>query len=93
MCKMNVAPSSLDSELVGRMISISLKHHYTVIFARKDFPRCFNLFDVGKIVSLEPGIPNKSAKIEVDYGENDGKCKVELCLTAQLLWRVVTVHF
>ena len=77
---MNVAPSSLDSELVGRMISISFKRNYTVIFTRKDFPRDFNLFDVGKIVSVEPGISNKSATIEVDYGENDGKCKVELCL-------------
>jgi hypothetical protein len=76
---MNVTPSSLDSELVGRMISISFKRNYTVIFTRKDFPRGFNLFDVGKIVFVEPGI-SKSATIEVDYGENDGKCRVELCL-------------
>jgi hypothetical protein len=27
------------------------------------------LFDVGKIVSVEPGISNKSATIEVDYSE------------------------
>ncbi len=60
---MNVAPSSLDSELVGRMISISFKHNYTVIFTRKDFPRGFNLFNVGKIVSVEPGISYKSATI------------------------------
>jgi hypothetical protein len=78
---MNVAPSSLDSKLVGRMISISFKHNYTVIFTRKDFPRGFNLFNMGKIVSVEPGISNKSATIEVDYGENDGKCKVKLCLS------------
>ncbi len=77
---MIVAPSSLDSELVGRMISISFKLDYTVIYTRKDFPRNFNLFDDGKIVSVEPGIPNKSATTEVDYGENDGKCKVELCI-------------
>ncbi len=77
---MNVAPSSLDSELVGTMISISFKHNYTVIFNRKDFPRGFNLFNVGKIVSVEPGISNKIATIEVDYGKNGGKCKVELCL-------------
>ncbi len=38
------------------------------------------MFDVGKIVSVEPGISNESATIEVDYGENDGKCKVKLCL-------------
>ncbi len=77
---MNVAPSSLDSELVGRMISISFKRDNTVIFTRKDFPRGFNLFDVGKIVSVEPGISNKSATIEIDYGEKDGTCKVKLCL-------------
>jgi hypothetical protein len=77
---MNMAPSFLDSQLVGRMISISFKRNYTVILTRKDFPRDFNLFDVGKIVSVEPGISNKSATIEIDYGENDGKCKVELCL-------------
>ncbi len=81
LCIMNVAPSSLDSELVERMISISFfKRDYTVIFTRKDFPRGSNLFDVGNIVSMEPGISNKSATIEVDYSENDGKCKVELCL-------------
>ena len=72
---MNVAPSSLDSELVGRMISFSFKRDYTVIFTRKDFPRGFNLFDVGKIVSVEPGISNKSATIEVDYGGNDGNAR------------------
>ncbi len=67
----NVAPSSLDSELVGRMISISFKHDYTVSFTRKDFPSGFNLFDVGKIFSVEPGISNKSATIEKYYSEND----------------------
>jgi hypothetical protein len=77
---MNVASSSLDSELVGRMISISFKCNYTVIFTRKDLPRGFNLFDVGKIVSMEPGISNKSATIRVDYSENDEKCKVKICL-------------
>ncbi len=78
---MNVAPSSLDSDkLVGRMIRISFKRNYTVIFTRKDFPIGFYLFNVGKIVSVEPGISNKSAIIEVDYGENDGICKVDLCL-------------
>jgi hypothetical protein len=35
---------------------------------------------VGKIVSVEPGISEKNAKIEVEYGENDGKCKGKLCL-------------
>jgi hypothetical protein len=35
---------------------------------------------MGMIVSVESGISNKSATIEVDYGENDGKCKVALCL-------------
>ncbi len=81
---MNVALSLLNSELIGRMISISFKRNYTVIFTRKDFPRGFNLFNVGKIVSMEPGISNKSATIEVDYGENDGKCKVALGLLAYL---------
>ena len=56
---MNVSPSSLDYELVGRMISISFKCNYTVILTRKDFPRGFNFLDVGKIVSVEPGILNK----------------------------------
>ncbi len=85
---MNVSPSSLDYELVGRMISISFKCNYTVIFNRKDFSRGFNLFDVGKIVSMEPGISNKSATIEVDYGENDGKCKFELCSNDNIMDKV-----
>jgi hypothetical protein len=63
-----VTPSSLDSDLVGRMISISFKRNYTAIISRKDLPRGFNLLDVGKIVSVEPGIPNKSVTIEVDSG-------------------------
>ncbi len=88
LCIMNVAPSSLDSELVGRMISISFKRDCTVILTRKDFPRGFNLFDVGKIVSVEPGISNKSTTIEVDYSENDGKCKVELCLNDYVTGKV-----
>ncbi len=77
---MNVSPTSLDSELVGSMISISFKRNYTDIFTRKDFPRGLNLFDVWKIVSMEASISNKSATIEVDCGEKDRKCKVELCL-------------
>jgi hypothetical protein len=85
---MNVAPSSLDSELVGRMMSISFRHDSTVIFTRKDFPRGFNLFNVGKIVSMEPGTSNKSATIEVDYGANDGKCKFKLCLKDYVTYKV-----
>ncbi len=72
----NVAPSSLYSALIGRMISIYFKHNCTVIFSRKDFPRDFNLFDVGKIVSVEPGISNKSATIEVDYRETMENAKL-----------------
>jgi hypothetical protein len=75
VCIMNVAPSSLDSELVGTMISISFKHDCTVIFTRKDFPRGFNLFSVGMIVSVESGMYNKNATIEVDYGGNDGNAR------------------
>jgi hypothetical protein len=85
---MNAAPPFFDSELVGRMISIFFKRNYTLIFTRKDFPRGFNLFNVGKIVSGEPGISNKSATIKVDYGENDGKCKVELCLNGYVADKV-----
>jgi hypothetical protein len=85
---MNLAPFSLDSELIGRMISISLKHDYTVIFTRKDFPRGFNLFNVGKIVFMWSGISNKSATIEVEYSENDGNCKVKLCLNDYIMDKV-----
>ncbi len=35
---------------------------------------------MGKIVSVEPGICNQSATIEVEYGENYGKCEGKLCL-------------
>jgi hypothetical protein len=38
---MNTAPSSLDSQLVGRMISISFQHDYSVIFTKKGFPKGF----------------------------------------------------
>ena len=46
------------------------------------------MFNVGKIVSMEPGISNKSATIEVDYIENDGKCKVELCINDYVMDKV-----
>ncbi len=46
------------------------------------------MFDVGKIVSMEPGISNKSATIEVDFGENDRKCKVKLCLNDYVMDKV-----
>ncbi len=52
---MNAAPSSLDSQLVGRMISISFQRNYIVIFTKKRFPEGF-LFNVGKIISVESGI-------------------------------------
>ncbi len=37
---------------------------------------------------MEPGISNKSATIEVDYIENDGKCKVELCINDYVMDKV-----
>jgi hypothetical protein len=77
---MNVAPSSLDSQLVGRMISISFQRDYTVIFTKKGFPKGFFLFNVGKIISVDSGISNKCATIDVDYDENSGICKVNICL-------------
>ncbi len=77
---MNAAPSSLDSQLVGRMISISFQHDYTVIFTKKGFPKDFFLFNIGKIISVESGISNKCATIDVDYNENGGICKVDICL-------------
>ena len=40
MCIMNAAPSSLDSQLVGRMISISFQRDYTVVFTKK-IPKVF----------------------------------------------------
>jgi hypothetical protein len=43
---------------------------------------------MGKIVSMEPCISNKSATMEVDYGENDGKCKVKLCLNDYVMNKV-----
>jgi hypothetical protein len=71
---MNAAPSSLDSQLVGRMISISFRRDYTAVFTKKN-PKRFFLFNVEKIISVESGISNKYATIEVDYDENGGICK------------------
>jgi hypothetical protein len=71
---MNAAPSSFDSQLVGRMISISFWRDYTAVFTKKN-PKRFFLFEVGKIISVESGISNKRATIEVDYNGNGGICK------------------
>jgi hypothetical protein len=43
-------------------------------------PKGFFLFDAGKIISVESGISNKCATIEVDYNENGGICKVDIHL-------------
>jgi hypothetical protein len=77
---MNAAPSSLDSQLVGRMISISFWRDYTVVFTKKKIPKGFFLFDIGNIISVESGISNKCATIEVDYDENSRICKVDIYL-------------
>jgi len=81
---MNAAPSSLDSQLVGRMICISFQRNYTVIFTKKRFPKGF-FFNIGKIISVESGISNKCATIEVDYDENGEICKVDICLNDYVL--------
>ncbi len=79
------APSSLDSQLVGRMISISFRCNYTVVFTKKKSQKVFFLFDVGKIISVESGISNKFATIKVDYDENGGICKVDIRLNDYVL--------
>jgi hypothetical protein len=76
---MNAAPSSFDSQLVGRMISISFWRDYTADFTKKNLKRFFP-FNVGKIISVESGISNKCATIKVDYDENGGIYKVYICL-------------
>ncbi len=46
----------------------------------KRIPKRFFLFDVRKIISVESGTSNKCATIKVDYDENGGICKVDICL-------------
>jgi hypothetical protein len=77
---MNSAPSSLDSQLVRKMISISFQRNYTVIFTKKKSLKVFLLFNVGKIISVESGISNKCATIKVDYNENGRICKDNTCM-------------
>jgi hypothetical protein len=43
------------------------------------------LFNVGKIISVESGISNKCATIKVDYDENGGVSKVDICLNDYVL--------
>ncbi len=76
----NAAPSSLDSQLVRRMISISFWRNHTAVFTKNKFSKGFFLFDIGKNIYVESGISNKCATIEVDYNENGGICKTFLCL-------------
>jgi hypothetical protein len=40
---MNTAPSSLDSQLVGRMISISFWRDYTIVFTKKKSQKVFSV--------------------------------------------------
>jgi hypothetical protein len=85
---MNATSSSLFSQLVGRMISISFWRDYTVVFTKKRFPKGFFLFDVGKIIPVESGISNKCATIKVDYDENGRICKVDICLNDYVMDKV-----
>jgi hypothetical protein len=82
---MNTALSSLDSQLVRRMISISFWRNYTAVIPKINPKRFVFLFDIGKIISVESGISNKCAKIEVDYDENGGICNVYVCLNDYVL--------
>jgi hypothetical protein len=76
---LNAAPSCFDSQLVGRMISISFRCDYTAVFTKKN-PKRFFPFNVGKIISVESSISNKCATIKVVYDENGGICKTCICL-------------
>jgi hypothetical protein len=40
---MNAAPSFLDYQLVGRMISISFWRNYTVVFTKKKYQNVFSV--------------------------------------------------
>jgi hypothetical protein len=86
---MKLAPSSLDSQLVERMISISFHRDCTEIFTKKGFQNGF-LFNVGKIISVESGKSNKCATIDVDYGENGVICKVDICFNDYVTDKVKT---
>ncbi len=77
----NAAPSSLDSQLIGRMISISFRHNYTAVFTKKN-PKMFFLFDIGKIISVESGTSNKCATIEVDTMKTE---EFAICLNDYVL--------
>ena len=39
------------------------------------------MFDIGKIISVESSISEESATKNVDFGENDGICDVNLWLS------------
>jgi hypothetical protein len=55
---------------------------------QKKIPKRFFLFDVGKIISVESGISKKCATIEVDYDENGGIYKIDICLNDYVLDKV-----
>ncbi len=52
---------------------------------QKKIPKGFFLFNAVKIISVESGISNKCATIEVDYNENSGICKVDVRLNDYVL--------
>ncbi len=48
------APSSLDDDLIGMMISISFKQNNNAIFTKKEFPGGFFLFFCLILAGLHP---------------------------------------
>jgi hypothetical protein len=57
MHMMNAASSSLDSQLVGRMISISFHRDYKVIFTKKRFPKVFFCLMSGRLFLWSQAYP------------------------------------
>jgi hypothetical protein len=71
--------------------------------SQKNPKRFVFLFDIGKIISVESGISNKCAAIDVDYNENGGICNGYVCLNDYFLdevkipkkcyqWRLVEIE-
>jgi hypothetical protein len=47
---MNAAPSYLDSQLIGRMISISFWRDYTAVLTKKKIPKGFFCLMLGGLI-------------------------------------------
>ena len=85
LVKDNPLPASIDKQLCGKMISISICRDYDKTFTKKQFPGGVYMFDIGKIISVLPSGSKHNddgdGMLKVKYVEDNSTSTVSLHLS------------